>query len=254
MIRRFSLRSLGLVRLSRVALVAGVFAQLTACPGSIADPGAFADSGAHHAEATTGGNDCTEVVDQMFAQTCSVSSCHTTSMPAAGIDLQSPNVLKRLKGVEAPDAGGFLIAPNGSSAESVLYEVLLSNDPPGGSRMPLGEAAESAATLACVASWIASIAPDGGVRDGGPTPDGSGTDAQGIDAPASDATTADSGSDAGTHDATTPADTGTKDASVHDTGSDTGAHDAGAKDAASADGGHADGGHAEDGGHDGGHD
>jgi hypothetical protein len=154
--------------LACAALSVGATAALSGCPGSLADPSAFPDAAPVDTGQTRGS--CNGVVTALFANTCAISPCHTSSVPAGGVNLASPDIYKRLLGQRALDGGGYILAPDGSVTGSVLYQVLTGNpEPPGGARMPLGSSVDPA-TLQCVAEWIADMGaiPDSGVRDATP--------------------------------------------------------------------------------------
>jgi hypothetical protein len=214
----------------------GAIAALAGCPGTLADPGAFPDVAPTDAGKLDAS--CNGVVTALFASTCAVATCHSSSVPADGVDLQSPNIYHRLLGQLAADGGGFILAPDGSVDGSVLYEVLTgSPDPPGGARMPLGTSIDQV-TLQCVAEWIADRGKisDGGASDSATTTDGGIADAGGApdgDAAAADAKAADTGSKDATVTDAKPSDAGVKDAR----GADARARDARGDDAKAGDAG-----------------
>ena len=166
--------------LSALFLIVPASMGLTGCPGTLADPGRFEDSGA------TMDAGCPNVVSTVFTPRCALSGCHTAADRAGQLDLQSPDLYPRLVGVPASGGPGFLIDANGNPNDSVLYLKLTPN-PPFGSQMPLVGAKLDPTTLACVASWIKSgSGADGGTKGADAT---SGQDAasSGHDAAALDA-------------------------------------------------------------------
>ena len=142
--------------------------SLTACPGTIDDPAAFETEAGADAGAS-----CADVPHAVFEPRCGLSGCHGASMPAANLDLVSPDVYSRLVGKNASGGPGVLIDPGRSPEKSVLY-LKLTPMPPFGSQMPFASTKLDAAALACVSSWIAS----GGSIDGG-TPPATATDTRG---------------------------------------------------------------------------
>jgi hypothetical protein len=137
-----------------------VAAATAACAGTLEDPGQFliyfedggGDDGATGSSTDPNAGNCTDI-PQLFASTCTSSTCHSASNKAQGLDLESPNPGARLVGASATEGPGLLIDPSAPS-KSIIY-LKLSSSPPFGARMPLGEKPLSGATLACVYSWIA---------------------------------------------------------------------------------------------------
>jgi hypothetical protein len=205
------------LRLVSVGLAA---LALTGCPGTLNDRAAFEVEGG-----TEAGSTCADAPAVVFAPRCGLSTCHSASMSAAGLDLVSPDVYQRLVG-KAPSGGpGLLIDPGGSPQKSVLY-LKVTSSPPFGSQMPLTGTKLDATTLGCVASWIEArgsvdgsappnadsgegdgAAVDGEVVDSEPPVDAGPMDGSAQEASTPDAgTTPDSGSKP---DATVPTDAGT---------------------------------------------
>jgi hypothetical protein len=149
--------------------LAAAAVTLTACPGSLNDPGAFTFPDASPDSLATAGVSCGTVVASLFSGTCSITGCHASNIPAGNVNLQSPDAYSRLRGQAAADGGGFIIAPDGSVTGSVLYQVLSGDpNPPGGFAMPLGGSVDTA-TLRCVEEWIADKGdiPDSAAADAG---------------------------------------------------------------------------------------
>lgn len=142
-------------RLAALALLAVAGLELTACPGTIEDPERFIGG------ATGSTEPCTEP-SGIFAESCTLMGCHTTSVPAVGLDLQSPNFEQRLVGVPAM-GGGTLVVP-GDSASSVLY-TKVTDRPPFGFQMPSGLPALTQAQMDCIRDWIDGLAAGGAGGD-----------------------------------------------------------------------------------------
>ena len=150
---------------------------LGGCPGSLADADAFADATARRdgpeavsSDATAISLDagCQAVVMGTLMNTCATPACHVASATAAGgVDLQSADVYGRLTHQLIPDAGAYVIAPDGNPDASVLYEVLLPAAP-GGFQMPYMKPPLDMATITCFAEWISDkgqVPVMGGMHD-----------------------------------------------------------------------------------------
>jgi hypothetical protein len=159
------------------------------CPGTLDDPAAFIeaerDGGVVPAadaavpEAAT----CPDVPQSVFVHSCTSAGCHNAQSKTQGLDLQSPDVARRLVGVPATEGPGLLIDPSAPSS-SVLY-LKLTPIPPFGARMPLAGMLDDA-TVGCVLEWVTEQAnpagdsdaggdPDGGLPEGGQASDGGAT-------------------------------------------------------------------------------
>ncbi len=163
----------------RIALVTLVAACL-GCPGSLEDPGRFADAGAA----------CPDVPQDIFGKICSTSGCHDAVDKMGGLDLQSPNVTSRLVGVPSTGGPGLLINPS-NPATSALY-TKLTPMVPFGVRMPFNEPPLDDATIACVLDWITAQVADAGSQDGALA-----SDATESDGPVSEGSASDDSSDDG---------------------------------------------------------
>jgi hypothetical protein len=170
-------------RMTLRALVAFGLVLVAACAGTLDDPDRF--------RASTGGPDgsgdvaadtpeaaasCPDLPTTLFKPVCGTTAgCHGTPNPEDGLDLVSPDLPRRLVGVPAV-GGGLLVDPAHPEA-SVLY-VRISQI--GGAPMPPSGPRVDDATLACVLSWVTSLA-DAAPPDAGSTPDGTMPDS-GVDA------------------------------------------------------------------------
>ena len=133
----------------------GLFAALCACPGSLEDPERFAGASSVSGDVTPPNlADCPDIPAQL-ASACTSPGCHNAQDREQGLDLASPNVGARLRGVRASEGAGVLIDPD-VPARSVLYTKLTAR-PPFGARMPPGRALDGG-TIACVLSWVTSVA------------------------------------------------------------------------------------------------
>jgi hypothetical protein len=147
--------------LPRLAALIGVLA-CAACPGTLGDRTRFlVEAGGGDDAGGDGG--CPDVPTAVFAPTCGISGCHSTTDKSQGLDLQSPNVASRLVGVCAR-GGGYLVDPV-HPAQSVVY-LKITTMPPFGVRMPFARPALDDATIACVLAW-ASQQGDAGLEDAG---------------------------------------------------------------------------------------
>lgn len=100
----------------------------------------------------------TEVAGEVFAKSCTLSSCHSGPKPAAGLSLEGA-VHDKLVGVASADAAGRTLVVAGDPDESYLVEKLSTDTPAVGGRMPQNGTLD-ATRLALVRSWIAAGAKD----------------------------------------------------------------------------------------------
>lgn len=132
-------------RLAGIAII--MLATAAGCPGEIDDPARFTSC-------PPGG------VEQMFQARCTGAlgtGCHTASTPDAELDLVSPGVGARVRGLSSVaicEGRPLVDAENGMH---LLVDKVL--DTPGcGSRMPLGEAALSPNEVECLRRWVDELA------------------------------------------------------------------------------------------------
>jgi len=161
-------------------------ALLTACPGTIDDPARFfadaplvVDAGeavdvpvpaveddvpaAAVTDAATTGVDaaspCAAYVEgTLLPRTCATVYCHGAAEPAAGLDLASPDLARRLVGVRATTNCRGVLLIDRARPQASLMLVKLGASPGCGSRMPLGQTALSAAEISCMRVWVAGLA------------------------------------------------------------------------------------------------
>lgn len=121
-------------------LLAGLVAG--GCAGELTNPARFADCAPGY-------------VEQLFQARC--GECHDATEPDAALDLSSPGVDVRVKGVAAIAMceGRMIVEPQG--ADHLLLEKIEAA-PSCGSRMPLGKPALSAVEIECVKRWIDELA------------------------------------------------------------------------------------------------
>jgi hypothetical protein len=157
-----------------------------ACAGDLDDPERFAAQPAVRTTASSEASPdpCGDVPTTVFQKRCA-EGCHNAEVNASGVDLASPDVASRLLARGAL-GGGVLVDPKAPKS-SVLYTKLTSL-PPYGSRMPPGAPLDDA-TIACVLSWITSVASTD-TKAGSEVPDSSAPDVH-MDSQASDAHVAD---------------------------------------------------------------
>ncbi|WP_437611756.1 nucleotide-binding protein [Sorangium sp. So ce834] len=132
------------------ALAAPALPLLAGCPGRIDDKTRFETPD----DRPPAG--CADV-PSAFAERCGGASCHGPGEPAAALDLVTLGVGDRVVGRPAQSCAGVLADPD-RPEESVLY-AKLTDAPSCGARMPLGGLPYSSEELACVAAWIAELAP-----------------------------------------------------------------------------------------------
>ena len=134
---------------TRFFTLIGASILLAGCPGELQDPDRFV------IEPGDGDYvDCLTYTESMLVKDCALSGCHDSVTTSEGLDLESTNIGGRLLGIEDSNCGGPLITPSAPD-ESMLY-LKMTDDPPCGSRMPLGLAPATAAELDCVLEWIAA--------------------------------------------------------------------------------------------------
>jgi hypothetical protein len=142
------------------------------CPGTLDNKADFLDGGGTSGTGTGSGDACGDVPTAILAMKCGGGSCHGTTKPQVGLDLESPDVAARVVGVSAKMCPGVLANP-GNVTASVLYTKLLAGVSCGG-RMPLGRPTLSQMEIECLTSWIAeqgagtSTGSGAGGADGGP--------------------------------------------------------------------------------------
>jgi hypothetical protein len=128
--------------------------SLASCAGTLEDPDRFQDS-----------VDCADVPTQIFGKKCVGSGCHSSTKPAADLDLESPGVEARLLAHKDTQCDGDLINVQ-TPRESLLYNKITPN-PACGVQMPLGQRGLSTKQLKCVETWIASLGSAGGAGSSG---------------------------------------------------------------------------------------
>jgi hypothetical protein len=126
---------------------------LSGCPGTLDDPDRF--------------KGCTDTPALLVAK-CTKPGCHSDASPAAKLDLKSPGVESRVAGQPATFCVGGLLANPADPESSVLYRKL-TDAPPCGAAMPLGDTAFTDLQLDCVLDWIGTLeaapVPDAGPDD-----------------------------------------------------------------------------------------
>ena len=96
-------------------------------------------------------------VRQVFAMSCSFSSCHSTDRGAGGLTLQV-EPLKALVGVPSTGATDRILVVPGQPDDSYLMEKLTVEMPALGDRMPPSTSLDSA-RLDLIVRWIQTGAP-----------------------------------------------------------------------------------------------
>ncbi len=135
-----------------VALSLAFVTALIGCPGSLEDPARF-----------TG---CLDV-QKIFARDCLGSGCHNTKDNSGNLDLESPDIGKRLAGVKSSTQLSYLIDTT-TPEKSTLYTKL--NAPTFGNRMPLNKPAQDIKTQDCVLAWLKTYrAPPDAAADARPS-------------------------------------------------------------------------------------
>lgn len=189
--------SLKYCQVALVSLPLGAVATSCLAPGELEDESAFparpdpsqgAGNGAGGGVASSGGGaanspsigadaaaaeGCFEAC-AMLTQTCAGLGCHAAQSPAAGLDLESSDLVERLSELTAstPACSGEAMLVPGAPEQSLVYTKLL--DPPScGLRMPLGDPL-TADQLECMRRWVESPSCDPGASGAGGRPSSSG--------------------------------------------------------------------------------
>lgn len=144
--------------------IAAVAGGIVGCPGTLDDEARFRTDGG------TTTPTCTDAPTVVFTPSCATMGCHTKAdAPASGsLDLESPDIVGRLKDVKAKGGPGLLI-DSASPDKSVIY-TKMKKPPPFGAAMPLGGATRPATELDCVLNWIKKEAGGTGPADTGTMP------------------------------------------------------------------------------------
>ncbi|MGE0399668.1 MAG: hypothetical protein AB7T06_23335 [Kofleriaceae bacterium] len=102
-------------------------------------------------------------VEQMFQAKCTSADgmgCHGANMPDAELDLVSPGVGERVKGLTSTNmCEGRALVEADPMANHLMVEKL-EEDPTCGSRMPFGEQELTAKEIECVRRWVDDLATE----------------------------------------------------------------------------------------------
>jgi hypothetical protein len=152
-------------RVVATSVIAGF--SVVACPGTLDNPGDFADSGGG---GEGGGIRCNltvaDVPNTLFRTSCGTSSCHDATAPAAELDLVTDGVQTRLLDVPSTQCGSFLLIDRTTPESSLIIDKVTNSIPNCGDRMPLGlSGGLPPESIACVREWVDLVV--GGGSDGG---------------------------------------------------------------------------------------
>jgi hypothetical protein len=127
----------------RVAIVCGLAAVLSGCPGGLDRPERFyKDAGA----------DCSDVENKIFIPTCGGAGCHENPGAANNLDLVSAGTAARIKTQTSTCQ---------SKPMPTLILEKLRGTPPCGASMPLGSDPLTDNEYGCVVAYINKL--DGGI-------------------------------------------------------------------------------------------
>ncbi len=116
-----------------------------ACAGEIDNPARFADCPPGY-------------VEQVFQSKC--GDCHGANEPDANLDLASPGVDMRVRGMESLGMCEGRVLVDTMGGDHLMLEKL-EDKPTCGSPMPLGKPKLSAADHECVRRWVEDVAGGG---------------------------------------------------------------------------------------------
>ena len=108
----------------------------------------------------------TSVHDTIFAPSCTFTSCHDVTVPAAGLDLTREGLYERLRAYESPTMPEIALVAPGDPDNSSLYRRLAACEPTTAQGFPLNHMPLNSPTLlepeviAKLRAWIADGAPD----------------------------------------------------------------------------------------------
>lgn len=146
--------------------------SLAGCPGELDDEARFR---------VDGGGTPTNCDDAMpiFKASCLGSGCHNATDKYSDLDLETPGVVARYKGVKAKGGGGTHSLIDDTAPEKSAIYTKTKTPAPFGLVMPMTGTKLTAAEQACIASWIKKELETAGPADtGGGDPDtGGGSDA-----------------------------------------------------------------------------
>jgi len=131
--------------------------SLAGCPGELDDEARFRVDGG-----STG--TCDDAMP-IFKASCATSGCHNAADKTNDLDLETPGVVARYKGVKAKGGADLLIDPT-SPEKSAIY-TKTKTPPPFPAQMPIGGTKLTAAQQACIASWIQKELAGAGPADTG---------------------------------------------------------------------------------------
>jgi hypothetical protein len=113
---------------------------LLGCPGTLANKECYLEEDQARA---------------ILTQSCAFGGCHSKKDATSGLDLESPDIGRRLKGKAAASCVGTLVDP-GKPDNSLIYNKL-TDPPPCGSRMPLGKDELYPEDKDVIRKWIAGL-------------------------------------------------------------------------------------------------
>jgi hypothetical protein len=100
--------------------------------------------------------------DEVFAQSCALSSCHAGEPPRAPMSLEEDRAYETLVGVPATQAPLLRVAPGDPAASYLMHKLRGTAGSVGGAatRMPLGQPMLDEDALMGIEAWISRGAPD----------------------------------------------------------------------------------------------
>jgi hypothetical protein len=146
--------------------------SLAGCPGSLDDEAKYRVDG--------GAVTCDDAMP-IFKASCLDSGCHNATDKYSDLDLETPGVVGRYKGIKTKGGGGAhqLVDPTDPSKSAIYTKT--KSPAPFGLQMPMTGTKLTEAQQKCVLDWITKELATTGPTDSGTTDDTGGSDTAAMD-------------------------------------------------------------------------
>jgi hypothetical protein len=142
---------------------------LAGCAGELKDPerfraaqggegGSGGEAGAGGGAGDGGGAGFCDAPELVLKEHCS-TGCHSATSQLGGLDLQSPDLVGRLRGVKGNICSGVPLIDPDAPEKSALYDKTSAQPSCGGDRMPLTGDLLTEQERACLLDWLQAVAP-----------------------------------------------------------------------------------------------